>query len=286
MQPVELPDFCATWWPLQMETIPGSGERLTVAVMARAASGQTQVRQSIAPPALTSMFGVDTGRGVQAMIGSTVIDLQRQLDAGVPPEHLQLPLGGFAFAHARDCVARDLNEVFDIAVRLTAAFGQSPFGRHTEASDSARRAFQDWADRVQAELLDHDLRIELTERDFNVRMQLARKAVRFGFVKPGYAANFGVLRPGHTAGDMRSLKVKVFDLEALRRDDAWALTHADVLVACPRRDALTGYTRREVDSYYTSLEFIQVEAAARRVALVCCNAAAEAADHIRQRIAA
>ncbi len=285
MQPVELPSFHATWWPLQMETIPGSGERLTVAVMARAASGQTQVRQSIAPPVLNALFGAETGRGVQAMVGSTVISLQRQLDAGVPAEALALPLGGFQFAHARDCAARDLNEVFDIAVRLTAAFGQSAFGRQMDVSDSARRAFDDWADRVQAELLDHDLRIQLTSRDFNVRVQLARKTVRFGLVTAAYAANFGVLRPGHTAGDMRSLKVKVFDLEALRREMA-PLQHADVVVACPRREALTGFSRREVDSYYTSLEFIESEARARQVDFVCCNAAAEAAAHIRQRIAA
>ena len=63
MTPTELPTFEATWWPLMLETVPGSGEHLAVAVVVRAASGQSQVRQLISPAALNSMFG-DAGKGM------------------------------------------------------------------------------------------------------------------------------------------------------------------------------------------------------------------------------
>lgn len=286
MQLVELPSFEATWWPVVMETIPGSGERLTVAVIARAASGQAQARQCVPPATLAGIFGADTGRGVQSMVGTTIIDLQHQLDAGVPVEATAFAFGGFHRGNARDCVARDFNEVFDIAVRLTAAFGQSAFGRRLEVSDSSRRAFDDWADRVQTELLTHTERVTFDGVDFNVRIKLARKPVRFGLVRGGYAANFGVLRPGHTPGDMRSLKVKVFDLEALRRDQIVPLSGTDVLVGCPTRDSMAAYSRREMESFYTSIEFIENEARARQVDLVRCTTPADAAAHIRRRLAA
>lgn len=286
MQLAELPTFQATWWPVMMETIPGSGERITVAVLARAASGQAQARQCVPPVSLAALFGGDTGKGVQGFVGTTVLQLQHQLDAGLPLEALEFPFGGFHFGNARDCVARDFNEVFDIAVRLTAAFGYSAFGRQLEVTEGSRKAFDDWADRVQTELLAHTERVTFEGADFNVRIKLARKPVRFGLVRAGYAANFGVLRPGHTSGDMRSLKVKVFDLEALRRDQVLPVDHTDVLVGCPTRDGMNAYTRRELDSFFSSLEFIESEAKARRVALVRCVTPADAAEHIRDRLSA
>lgn len=285
MIPVELPSFEATWWPLQMEPIPGSGEALTVAVLARAASGQSQVRQVIAPALLASLFGT-AGKGVQALVGSTVVDLQAQLDAGAPATELALPYGGFAFGPARDGVARDLNEVFDVAVRLSAAFGVSAFGRRDEAADSSKEAFDDWADRVRTELLLHEGRLALEDEIFRVPVKLARKQVRFGLLHGSYVANFGVLRPGHLAGDTRSLKVKLFDLEALRRDQLHPIEHADALVGCPAREAMASYSRRELDSYFNSLEFLESEARARRVEFVRCTSPQEAAQRVRLRLAA
>lgn len=285
MLPIELPSFEATWWPLMMEAIPGSGEAITVAILARAASGQSQVRQCVQPNILSGLFG-SAGKGVQTLVGTTVIDLQAQLDEGVPVEKVDLTYGGFHFGHARDGVARDLNEVFDVAVRLSAAFGQSSFGHQIEAADSSREAFDDWAQRVRDALLLHEANMALRVADFDVRVKLDRKTVRFGLLRAGYAANFGVLRPGHISGDIRSLKVKVFDLEALRRDQLSAPDYTDVLLGCPPAQALGAFTRREVESFGASLAFIEAEARARNVDLVRCTSQDDAAAHIRRRLAA
>jgi hypothetical protein len=285
MLAMELPQFEATWWPLMMEPIPGGGESLTVAVVVRAASGQSQVRQSILPPVLSSIFSA-SGKGVQTLVGETVIDVQNQLDEGRPVEALELPFGGFRLGSPREGVARDLSEVFEAAIRLSAAFGHSSFGQRAEVSDSSREAFNDWAERVRMELLAHAQRITLEGEHFNVRVQLATKQVRFGLLRGGYAANFGVLRPGHTSGDMRSLKVKLFDLEALRRDTLVPVTRSDVVVGCPPHQLLTVYSRKEVDTFFSSLEFIAAEAKARDIELVRCGTQEQAAAHIRSRLMA
>jgi hypothetical protein len=287
MFPAELPTFEATWWPVHMETVPGSGEAITVAVVVRAASGQAQVRQSIDPSTLQSMFGGagGSGKGVLWMVIKTVLTAQEQLDAGVPVEALELPFGGFSLGPMRDGVARDMNEVFDIAVRLSAAFGLSPFGRQREPSDTAKRAFADWADRVRVDLLanDHSL-VQPTE--FDVRIRLATKYVQIGFLRGGYASNFGVLRPGKTSGDTRSLKVKVFDLEALRRDQIVPVERTELLIGCPSDDGLGAFSRREAETFRASLDFMQSEASARKVKLVRFAQPAEAARHLREQLAA
>jgi hypothetical protein len=287
MLPVELPTFEATWWPLHMETIPGSGEIIAVAVMVRAASGQASIRQVVQPPVLSAMFGSDVGKGVHTMVAASVIEVQRQLDDGTAAEQAKLPMGGFRFGPARDAVARDLNEVFDVAVRLTCAFGQSAFGRQATIGDSSRRAFEDWADRVRLDLITHD-QAELFSSGaiFNVRVKLARKSVQFGLLHDGCAVNFGVLRPGFTSGDMRSLKVKVFDLEALRRDQILPINTASVLAGCPPQEALAAFSRREVGTFHESLEFIEAEAKVRHVKFVRCASPDEAGEYIRAELKA
>lgn len=286
MHPVELPTFEGTWWPLQMETITGSGELITVAVLVRTESGQSQVRQSVQPAAFTGMFGADTGKGVNSMVIKTVVEIQRQLDLGIKFAELDLPFGGFSFGNARDCVARDINDIFDVGVRLSAAFGLSAFGRRVDLPDSSRRAFDDWADRVKTQLILQESKILVDGDEFDVRIKLAKKQVRFGILRAGYAANFGVLRPGHTSGDSRSLKAKVFDLEALRRDQILPVDFADAIVGCPPSDQMSYYSRRELETFHASLDFIESEAKARKVNFIRCGNANEAAEHIRMRLRA
>lgn len=283
---ITLPDFQATWWPVRMETIPGSGEAITVAVIVRAASGQSQVRQSVAPAVLASLFGT-AGKGIASVVGATVIDLQQQLNDGVVVERLDMPFGGFGVGADRESTTRDINEAFDIAVKLSAAFGQSNFGAGQEAEASSERAFEDWADQIRTDLLTLELRqISLAPRpeEFNVRIKLNNKAVRIGFLRQHYAVNFGVMRPGHTSGDTRSLKVKVFDLEAVRRDQIHPIDNAEVLVGCPPADALGYMAARERESYMSSLAFLEAEAKARSVEFMRFSTPHEAAQHLARRV--
>lgn len=286
MLPIELPTFEATWWPLQMETIPGSGERVTVATLVRAATGQARIRAALDPATVQAMFGA-AGKGMQAMITTTVVGLQRQLDQGVPIGQLQMPFGGFEFGHPRDGVARDMNEVFDVAVRLSAGFGLSAFGTRQAVDSSSRDAFNDWADRVQVQLIAHDERMRWETEHFRVAVKLAaRKKVQFAVLRGPYAANLGVLRPGFTSGDSRSLKAKVFDLEALRRDSTITVQRVELLVGCASPQMLVNFSRAQVDGYHSTLEFIQNEAKARDVPFVECEDPAGAARHIQGQIAA
>lgn len=283
MIPIDLPDFHAQWSPLRMETIPGSGECMTVAILVHAASGQSAIRQAVQPRVLAELFGMSAGKGVGAMVAETVHAIQRQLDAGIPPAKVEPPFGGFELGAFKDCVARDINDVFDVGVRLSAAFGESNFGRNAEASEASQQAFDDWADRVKLALLKFEVIRQDSEaalKDFNVRLRIGRKHVRFGLLHNNYAANFGVLRPGHISGDMRSLKVKVFDLQGLKREQLLALQHTDVLVGCPAPGMLEPYSKREVESFHQSMEYIEVESRARGIRLVRCDTAERAANHV------
>lgn len=285
MHPAELPTFEATWWPVSMETVAGSGEAITVAIIVRAASGQSSIRQVIDPATLNAMFGSHHHKGMHWMVSNVVVHAQKALDQGVPVEQLTFAFGGFQRLHARDCVARDLNEVFDLAVSMASGFVDSPFGRRADSGDAGGAAFHDWAAGVREVLFASD-QVQLQEREFNVRVKLHNKTVSFGLLHGAYAANFGVLRPGHASSDMRSLKVKLFDLGSLRNDPLRGIDRFEVLMGCPPGNALASYSRREVDGFHQTLEFIMAEARTRDVTLVRCADHVDAANHIIRTLAA
>lgn len=289
MHPTELPDFEATWWPVLMETVPGSGEKLAIAAIVRTPSGQSQVRQLIAPPTLASMFG-SAGAGMKLIVVQTMLALQKQLEAGVVVEDLQPPFGGLSLGEPRDCVAHDVNEVFEVAFRLAGAFGSSQFGAAEVPSAETRRAFDEWAEKIRQELLlltlSSDDGNSQWEAAFNVSMVLAgRKKTRFGFLKDGYAANFGVLRPGREVhGDFRALKIKLFDLETLRRSQPITLERTEIIVGYQDIAANSPFTRREIETLHDSWEFIASEARQRAVTLVKSATALDAATHLRKAV--
>lgn len=271
-----------------METIPGSGEVITVAVLVKAASGQSAIRQSVQPAVFSSLFGPAAGKGVGTMVTASVISIQQQLDKGIPADQVMPPFGGFDFGLPRDCVARDFNEVFDVAVRLSSAFGQSAFGKQSEAADSSKQAFDDWAERVKLALLQRR-EVDAAQQAlqaFNIRLKVAGRHLRFGVLKHSYAANFGVLRPGHIGADMRSLKLKVFDLQGLRREQVLPIDSAEVLVGCPAESALESFSHREVDSFHESIFYIESESKARGVKLIRCDTAQGAANHVASALLA
>ena len=214
MLPIELPTFEALWWPVMIETVPGSGERLTVAHVVRAASGQSQVRQAVPPSTVTTLFG-NAGKGMGLVISNTVLSLQKQLDMGIPIAELQPFFGGVALGAPQDCVAHDLNEVFEVAARLGGAFSASQFGKAERPSAETQRAFDELAERVRDQLL-ATVENQRFAAAFNVPVSfIERKRTRVGFLFGDYAANFGVLRPGRKPSTVaRALKVKMFDLAA------------------------------------------------------------------------
>lgn len=285
----DLPTFAASWWPVFMETVPGSGERLTVGILVREAqSGQATVRAAFAPTLYNALFGAQAGKGMLAMVTSTLVDLQRQLDAGVAVPALEPAYGGFQLGGEHDGVARDASEMFDIGLRMSSGLGVSAFGAAAPRSSAASsQAFDDWADSVKAALLS-EIGAELFHpEDFRARVKIARKTLQFGFLRDGFAANFGLLRPGSAAADCRSLKSKIFDLEALRRDRGFLpLSRADVLLGCPDHKALSVHSHREVESFHASMEFLGAEAMARGVTLVRCETYRDAALHIAKHLSA
>lgn len=284
MRSLDRPNFEANWWPLALETLPGSGEQITIAVVARARSGQSQIRQSVSPAALTAMFGT-ARQGMAILIGETVHSIQRQLDDGVSVESIDSPFEGITLGEAREAVAQDLNEIFDLAFRMSSAFSYSQFGVATPNAPSREviAAFEEWASKIRNEVALRSTSPSVIS-SFNVSLKVqGRKSIRVGFLHAGFAANFGVLRPGHRASaDTNALKVKLFDLEQLKRDRTLVTQDAALLVGVLNADQAAIFPAGEMRLLRDSLDYVQNEARARGIEFQQFDSPVKAADRLRK----
>lgn len=281
MAPEHLPTLEATWWPIQLETVPGSNERLTVGHVVRTSSGQSQARQAIAPATIQALFG-SSAKGVTLIVGKAILGLDAQIQDGTKVEDLAFPFGSLHFGPARDCLAREVNEVFEIAGRLSGAFSTSQFGLVEKPSKESLDTFAEWADKVRAQVAALHADQQLTAA-FSVPATIVdNRRASVGFHVADYAASFGVLRPGRSSSsDTKALKIKIFDLEVFRRAHLLGIKRLEVIVGCPDWESDdTVYSKTELDGLQSSWTFIEQEAKHREIRPVRYVHARDAARHL------
>ncbi|MDR5813350.1 hypothetical protein QCE62_07055 [Caballeronia sp. LZ033] len=280
MIPFELPDYSADWWPIYLEPIPGSGERLTIAVITVGRDGQRQVRSTLPKAALTMLYG-EHSTGMMAVVVQTLERVQRQLDEHTDPKKITLPFGGVFLGQPRDALADDINGVFDQAIRLTSSLGVTAFGEANSRTSEVARVFAEWSLKVRESVLrKHATWDERFERNVKVS---GKKSARISYMHHEYAANFGVIRPRQGA-DIRALKIKIFDLEQVRRQNPLTVRQVEVLVGVPN-EATPGLTTRDARSISENFEYIYYEGRARDIVVRKFDSPREVAKHLVKQAA-
>lgn len=271
----DLPRYKARWWPLYLEPIPGSGEQLTIAVAAVGDDGDSQIRQVLPRSALAMLFGPHS-TGIFAVVTQTLTDVQSQLENGVRVPDIAMPFDGLDFGAEREAWADNINAVFDQAVRLTSSLGATAFGETRSLDSEVERVFAEWATKVRENVVAK--RTAWNDRfEHNIRVG-GRRPTRINFIHDDYAANFGVIRPKKPA-DIRALKIKLFDLERLRRHQPLIVKRVEVLVGIPKQNT-PGLTGRDYSLLKDSFDFIYHEGIARDVPVHRFESAREVAKHL------
>lgn len=274
MIPFELPEYSADWWPIYLEPVPGSGERITIGVAAIGMDRKRQVRNVLPKSALTMMYG-EHSTGLMAVVVQTLTSIQNQLDNNVAPANIQIPFGGIFLGDQRDGLSDDISGIFDQAIRLTSSLGVTAFGEAKGISEVAQ-VFAEWSRKVRESVLQKHAGWE--ERfEKNIKVQ-GSKSARFSYLHHSYAANFGVIRP-RKAQDTRALKIKLFDLELLRRQHPITITDVEVLIGVPTDDR-PDLTSRDVRNVNDNFEFIYQEGKARNVTVKRFDTARDVAHYL------
>lgn len=278
--PFALPTYQANWWPVYLEPIPGSGERLTVAVIVNGNDGVRQVRSVLPISAFRMLYG-DHAMGMMAVVVQTLERIQSQMNQRTAISRLKLPYGGVHIGAKRDSLADDINGVFDQAVRLTSSLGITTFGEATDSSD-VQKAFAEWAARIRNVVIS-DHRYAAWNERFEHNVKLGTRKARINFIAGQYVANFGVLRP-QTPADMRALKIKIFDLERYRRHHPLLPLDIEVLIGVPSREG-NSLSPKAAQSIADNFDYVHSEGEARKIKVLKFTSPESVARHL-QKVAA
>jgi len=215
----QLPSYRAEWRPLQFETIPGSGERFTFAIIACGEDGNSDIRDTLKPGALRTMFG-QQGDLLQGLMIRSIITIKDHLVKRGNWLELPITLSNIFLGPIRPTLADDLDQVFDQAIRLSASLGHSTIGADEESEQNVDAEIKEWASRVKSftKTMNEDLG-KCFSRRIKSSDQANQKSV-IGFMTDRYAASFGVLhaRSDRISGDITAIKRRLWDLNQLRFD--------------------------------------------------------------------
>jgi hypothetical protein len=211
-----LPTYSARWRALQFETIPGSGERFTFAIIACGEDGASDIRDALKPGALRAMYG-QQGDVLQGLLVRSIITAKEHLTRRGNWLEIPITLSNIFLGDVRETLADDLEQVFDQAIRLSTSLGHSTIGANENEHQDVDAEIKEWAWRVKAfaTIMDENLKPCFNRKIKQLDEHKPKSVI--GFMTDKYAASFGVLhaRSDRISADITSIKRRLWDLSQL-----------------------------------------------------------------------
>jgi hypothetical protein len=213
-----LPIYHATWTPVYLEPISGSGERITVALAAVDADGVGHVQPTLRQDTVKCFLG-DQAPQLIRLADGCVESLVAHFASKQPLSAWRPPLGGVVLGDPVETYAPDLAAVFRMAVRSSAFLATLPelYGTTATPTEEVDHfSAQGWVREVQKTISQE--RPELVEF-FGRKLKVGHhgRPTRFDFAGRHLVAQMGRIFPGRgLAHNVRSAKVKLWDIESLR----------------------------------------------------------------------
>lgn len=282
----KLPTYRAEWRTLQFETIPGSGERFTFAVIAKGQDGRADIRDTLKPGVLRAMFGAQ-GDMLQGLMIRSIINIKAYLENGGDWLSAPLDLSNIFTGPVRPTLADDLDQVFDQAIRLSACLGHSTIGAEEVTELNVDAEIREWASRVKsfAMTMNDDLKPYFNRRIKNNDQKNPRSVI--GFMTDRYAASFGVIhaRSDRISSDITAIKRRLWDLNQLRFSGLLLVPkEREIIVGHPAFELIEN-NRSMVDTLQRKLTTLRQEAANAEIGVIEATTPMEAADYLVKKVA-
>ena len=259
------------WATVLLQPLPGSGERIVVAVAAVSANGERRCLRTIDPARAKAIFR-DEHRYVSDLITFVTDSLDAHLAYAQSLDNWVPPLEGVALGARQQGMASDIDDFVRGAASLSTIFyNDQPQPRPT----AARRPR--WMEVVSGILATHNKRL-CAHLDVRVPLGGHDAPATFSFLDSGLAANLVTFSQG-------DLKARIEDARA----GLWSLNllaDAPYLFRPARKELLAGTDGEPDARVREAVDEITEEAARRSVLVTELATPQEAANHILEHAAA
>lgn len=284
----ELPRFRATWAPIYLEPIIGSGERITIAIAAIADDGSIHVHPVLKEENVRCFLGSATPRFLN-LAGLCIESARRHLETERSLEDWKPPMEGAILGEQMRVYSKNMTGVIRMAVKSSAFLASLPDILDAEyesepATDDARKK---WVGLVREAVVSKAPR--LGDR-FDKLIDLKKKrSKRIDYLGDRLVAQLGRLIPGRGLGQhIRSAKISLWELDVLRimREDMPILSFSDEpndrfeLILYRPRDDDPAYSDKEIEKLHEALSELEEEGDQHNLIVRPVFDALEAAEEI------
>ncbi len=266
----------ASWAPVLFEPIPGSEERLTIAVAAIDTEGDYRCQAIINPKVVKTVFQGTSGY-VKDVVSVTIDSCESFLGSNGNLNAWEPPLDGVYLGKVQDVDISSLDELISFAAPF-ASFLYSE-SLDNQARSSVNEGFRKWDAQVKSIILSANMKLE---HNFNVRVYLGNHDMPafFTFLSPSFAANLTSLTPGNLKRQLEDARAKLWSLHLLA-DAPNYLFKPDV------RELLAGVSVAQDHPKHAlvteAVEELRDEAGRRDIAVTQVKSPQTAAQHILER---
>lgn len=252
-------ELSAQWLPIYLDPMPGSGERITIAVAAWH-PGEHAIVRTLSPQVARCMYGNDAA----SVLGATDLvceSLRAHLNAGADVAAWQSPLRDAVFLGTPSTgYADSVVQVAEAGRALTSSLRDPVLElAHDAPQESDDDAGDEWERQIRDETV-HQRAAFAPRFTQKVALRSGAPPTRFGYLGDRLAAQFGRLVPGRGLTNHRNrAKAYITDLQILRdreRADIIARPHYELMLWLPPDDspAYSATQRDEARGAFAELE--------------------------------
>lgn len=263
----------ASWTPVYIEPVVGSGERLCIGVVV----ADDRERLIVAVPALERLACVygDAAAALShgAALALTALRQSLLTDRAVSLSSLRVPIDGVFVGPVRSGAGESLEDIARTSLTQSASLVEKAVDEEDTVEVAERTSLSTRRLERLVEETVVNARPELASA-FNKSFRITReaRAMRLGFVGRRLAANFGLLVPGPLSTLVNNAKAKLWDLEQLRTGSQAGIFQGhggmsfELLVHRARKDD-PQYSDRQLKSVDAAV--IELEEEADKVSIRC-----------------
>lgn len=273
------PTFSGTWQTLYLEPIVGSGERISVAVVATGSNNQYRIIQAIRPELLECLYGAQSQK-MQGMIDWLIDSASNELKSRGKLSEWIAPFDGVKVGNLHVAADESIEGILKQAIRFSASLSTLALDADREEDEfQPKRYSEQWAISIfdEVKIINPQL-----SNFFKKRLKISESNVltSFGFMNDKYVSNFGLLVPTRLSTSLSNVKAKLFDLEALKKSQVLVKPQKyEIVIGTPSFSDPT-LTDTAAKKLRETIDMVTEVAASENIDLFRAENAREAAMHI------
>lgn len=232
-----LPSYKGKWWPVFMEPIIGSGERIAIAIIAEGYDGEIAWHQGISKRVMAAL-GKDTASGLTGLISTAIDHYLKSRNAGLSFDEILPPFSGFFVGASNATSSKDISGILEQGVRSTSLFSSIKELQSQTTNQQNSRFLNDIRDitlEVKPDLaafFHQSFRVSDTARRTPIDFIGNRSAISFAKF-PDSARNLGYY--------VGQAKIKLWNLNSFRAfDDRSKNDKYELIILNPEKVTLSG----------------------------------------------